>query len=262
MEAIIYNNDVLKQHSLYRHCASTLNAVSERDYPNKNYFNPLIECLDMDTYEKKQCSGNADCTVDTVIGISTCKNKVTSSNRLLLVELRLDYINAKNLSKSELEQKVEHTKDLLSSELSIEQNNIFIFTDNVAQQARSFMTRLMKGTKYSKLFVVWSVSDFKNSVKSIDDMPYIPINNPSLICKDLDKSVESQQWKKLFKKIHFLRNKCVSLIYKNPYEYESLSETIIDWWNNFRQNNPRLPNENDELDAQVTYEDDVEILKK
>ena len=49
MEPIVYNNDFLKRHSLYRHCASTLNAVSERDYPNKNYFDAHIECLDMDT---------------------------------------------------------------------------------------------------------------------------------------------------------------------------------------------------------------------
>ena len=258
MEPIVYNNDFLKRHSLYRHCASTLNAVSERDYPNKNYFDAHIECLDMDTYEKKCCSGNAECTVDAVICVSNCDNKVTSSHRLLLVELRMLYVNANNLSKSELEQKVTHTKDLLGSELPIDRNNIFVFTDNVAPQARSVMNRLMQGTKHSQTFLVWSVSDYNNNVKSIDDMPYIPINPPADICKVLDGFVKTRKWKQLFDKISYWKENALGLRYKNSFEYDSLRQTIFDWWMLFRKSNSCLQNEDDELDALII---DDEIKK-
>lgn len=251
MEPIVYNNDFLKRHSLYRHCASTLNAVSERDYPKKNYFDTRIECLDMDTYEKK-CGGNADCTVDAVIGISKCVNKVTSSHRLLLVELRMLYVNANNLSKTELEQKIKHTKDLLGSELSIDKNNIFVFTDNVAPQARSFINRLMQGSKY---FIVWSVSDFRNNIKSIDEMPYIPINPPDKICKELDGFVKTQKWQQLFKQISYWKECALRLRYNNSFEYDSLSKTIYDWWIMFRKNNPCLLKDEDELGAQIIDEE-------
>ena len=251
MEPIVYNNDFLKRHSLYRHCASILNAISERDYPKKNYFDTRIECLDMDTYEKK-CGGNADCTVDAVIGVSNCVNKVTSSHRLLLVELRMLYVNANNLSKTELEQKVIHTKDLLGSELSIDKNNIFVFTDNVAPQARSFITRLMQGSKY---LIVWSVSDFRNNIKSIDEMPYIPINPPDKICKELDGFVKTQRWQQLFKQICYWKENALKIRYKNSFEYESLSKTIRDWWTSFRKSNSCLQNEDDELDAQIADEE-------
>lgn len=254
MEPIVYNNVFLKRHSLYRHCASTLNAVSERDYPKKNYFDTRIECLDMDTYEKK-CGGNADCTVDAVIGVSNCVNKVTSSHRLLLVELRMLYVNANNLSKTELEQKVIHTKDLLGSELSIDKNNIFVFTDNVAPQARSFITRLMQGSKYLNTFIVWSVSDFRNNIKSIDEMPYIPINPPDKICKELDGFVKTQKWQQLFKQISYWKENALKIRYKNSFEYESLSKTIRDWWTSFRKSSSCLQNEDDELYAQIADEE-------
>ena len=254
MEPIVYNNDFLKRHSLYRHCASTLNAVSERDYPNKNYFDTRIECLDMDTYETKNCGGNADCTVDAVIGVSKCNNKVVSAHRLLLVELRMDYVNAKNLSKSKLEQKVAHTKGLLSSELPIEKNCFFVFTDNVAPQARSFMTRLMQGSKQLKTFLVWSVSDFNNNVKSIDEMPYIPINPPDKICKELDGLERNKQWQQLFKQISYWMELASSL-QKNLFEYDNIREIILGWWTSFRESNSCLEDDDDELDAQIIDED-------
>lgn len=260
MEPIIYNNDFLKQHSLYKHCASTLNAVSVRDYPNTKYFDTRIECLDMDTYETNNCGGNADCTVDAVIGISNCNNKVASSHRLLLVELRMGYVKANNLSKTELEQKVIHTKDLLGSELSIDKNNIFVFTDNVAPQARSFITRLMQGSKYLNTFIVWSVSDFRNNIKSIDEMPYIPINPPDKICKELDGFVKTQRWQQLFKQISYWKENALKIRYKNSFEYESLSQTIRDWWIMFRKSNSCLQDVDDELDAQIADEE-VELLK-
>ena len=165
------------------------------------------------------------------------------------------YVNANNLSKTELEQKVIHTKDLLGSELTIDKNSIFIFTNNVAPQARSVMSRLMQGSKQLKTFLVWSVSDFNNNIKSIDDMPYNPNYPPAEICKELDAFVKKQQWKQLFDKVSFWKKYALNIRYNNSFEYESLSKTIYDWWIMFRKNNPCLANEDDELDAQIADEE-------
>lgn len=64
MEPIVYDNDILRKHSLYPHCCNTLQNVSNRDYPNRYSFNPQIECLDIDPYEKKIHSGHPNNTKD------------------------------------------------------------------------------------------------------------------------------------------------------------------------------------------------------
>ena len=93
---MIYDNHVVREHSLYARCPSTLNEISNRDYPGTDYFNPDIIGLDMDDYERRTCYGHANNTVDAVIGICTCQNKKKSSPRLLLVELRMGYEKANN----------------------------------------------------------------------------------------------------------------------------------------------------------------------
>ena len=104
MENWIYNNSVVEKHSLYPLCNSTLNEVSNRDYPNTNYFNPNIKCLDMDTYEKNILRKSyANHTADAVIGISTYENNQELNPRLLLIELRIGYESTSNLSKTEIE---------------------------------------------------------------------------------------------------------------------------------------------------------------
>ena len=106
MENWIYNNSVVEKHSLYPLCNSTLNEVSNRDYPNTNYFNPNIKCLDMDTYEKNILRKSyANHTADAVIGISTYENNQELNPRLLLIELRIGYESTSNLSKTEIEGK-------------------------------------------------------------------------------------------------------------------------------------------------------------
>ena len=55
MEPMIYDNHVVREHSLYARCPSTLNEISNRDYPGTDYFNPDIIGLDMDDYERRTC---------------------------------------------------------------------------------------------------------------------------------------------------------------------------------------------------------------
>ena len=260
MEPSVYNNDFLSRHSLFAYCASTLNEVSERDYPGKNYFDPQIACLDVDTYETSVCHGNADSTTDAVIGISTCINKVMSSHRLMLVELRMNYQSANNLRKSDLESKVSHTKDLLDGELPIDPQSIFVFTDSVAPQARHWIESRRHEGGLIKSFKAYSVREFCNNVKSIDDMPYTPIFNPVRLTNELDSFVNTAQWKGLFEKLNFWLRTAENLRYSNTFEYESIQQTVKSWWQQFREVHSVLSNEDDELDALIMDEEIHTIL--
>lgn len=259
MEPSVYNNNILSKHSLYAHCASTLNVVSERDYPGKNYFDPRIACLDVDTYETTVCHGNADSTMDAVIGVSTCVNKTVSEHRLLLVELRMKYKSGNNLSKSELEGKVSHTKGLLDGELPIDPNCIFVFTENVAPLAKHKIESWKHEGGLATGFKAYSVSEFCNNVKSIDDIPYTPIYSPVKVCEELDGFVKTNQWKQMFGKLYFWLRIAENLRYSNTFEFECLQQTIKCWWHEFRAKHPTMSNEDDELNVLV-MEDDIHTV--
>lgn len=138
MEEWIYNNKIVQEHSLFRFCGSTLNDVSDKDYQGKYKFNSDIECLDIDEYEKnilrKQQSFH---TGDAVIGIYTYENNRSTDPRLLVVELRMGYINIAHLSKKAMEDKVTYTKSLLGGEKPINKESIFIFNNGFISQARN-----------------------------------------------------------------------------------------------------------------------------
>ena len=260
MEPLVYNNDILSKHSLYGFCASTLNAVSERDYPGMNYFDPQIACMDMDTYETNVSHGNADSTTDAVIGVSTCINKKMSQHRLMLVELRMRYQSADTLSKGDLERKVTHTRKLLDGELTIEHENIFVFTERVAPQAIHKIDSWKHEGGLATNFAAWSVRDFHNNVKSIDDMPYTAIYDPVQLCKELDGFVEGAQWKRLFEKIGFWLRTAENVRYSNTFEYESLQKTVMDWWQQFSAKQTTWIDEDDELEAMIMDEDIKRVL--
>lgn len=255
MEQLVYNNDILFKHSLYGYCASTLNAVSERDYPGKNYFDPQIACMDMDAYENSISHGNAGCTTDAVIGVSTCKNKTKSQHRLMLVELRMKYQSADTLNKGVLESKVAHTRELLDGELTIEHENIFVFTEQVAPQARHKIDSWKHEGGLAKSFIAYSVKDFSNNVKSINDMPYTPIYNPNQLSNELDGFVKDTQWKKLFEKLNFWLKMAEVLRYSNTFEYESIQNTVVCWWKQFCEQHATWSDEDDELNAMILDED-------
>jgi hypothetical protein len=255
MEPSVYNNDFLSKHTLYAYCASTLNAVSERDYPGKNYFDPQIACLDVDTYETSICQGEANCTTDAVIGISSCENKVLSEHRLLLVELRMKYQNANNLNKSEWERKVSHTKELLDGELTIAPQYIFVFTEKVAPQARHWMAYRKQEGGILRKCIVYSVREFRDNIRSVDDMPYIPIYSPDKVCEELNDFVKAELWNKMFDKLTFWLRKASGLRYSNTFEFESLQQTLKGWWKQFRAQHHEWNSEDNELNALIMDED-------
>lgn len=255
MEPVIYSNPTVERHPLWSRASGTLNEVSNRDKAGSNFFPPEIECLDLDTYETNYVSGQNECTVDAVIGIQKCENKVRSDSRLLLVELRTNYANPNNMSKSELERKVSHSKDLLGSEIPIHRQKLFVFTSDQAPVARHWMDSRRKEGGEIKNFEAMSVDDFNETVKSFDDMPYQPIYPPAEIENEIEALVNNAEWSKVIKKFAFWKDKAIECQYNKPFEYQSLKSVISRLWQGFRTQHAPLEDDNNELDAEVLEED-------
>lgn len=256
MDPVIYNNDFLHGHSQWEVCGCKLNDdISERDYPGKNYFDRRIDALDMDSCEKKLCKSQPQSTADAVIGIMTCENKTTSNPRLLLVELRMKYKNAANLTKQKLEDKIVHTKQLLGSEAPINTKSLFVFTDSVAPQAFHVVESLKREGGEIRNVEVVSASLFSETVKSYEDMPYNAIYKPKVVSAELWGMINKGEWMNAFRKISFWYNKALGIQNRYPFEYNNLRKIILSEWRKIREIYPCLPDDDLELEAQIIEED-------
>lgn len=260
MDEWIYNNEVINRHSLYSLCGLTLNAVSNRDYPNSNYFNPDIECLDMDAYEKNVLQKSyADHTVDAVIGISTYVCNQARNARLLLIELRMGYKNISNLSETEIVMKISHTKSLVNSDANIEQKSLFIFDNKVATRAKNWFNRQSRTCKDLRYCETCSVGDFPTVIKSISDFPYEPVHNTETIQHNVLPLLKETELGCFFRQVKYWCGKAEEYHFKNPSEFEHIKSVITDIWRKFKNMNYCL-SDNEILELEI-IEDDFEYLR-
>lgn len=183
MEAVAFDNKIIQEHQFYGKCGKTLDEVSKKDYPKDNYFDTSILCLDMDDYETQICRGyrGKTETVDAVIGIKNyTQQNCFTHQRLLLVELRMNYKSPRNISQTELENKVRHTRELLGTETPIETKSWFIFKNGIIEQMKSQFKRMAYAGGDIKNCIPLSTDMFNDLVKREQDFPYTPIT-------DLDK---------------------------------------------------------------------------
>ncbi len=255
MEPIVYDNNCLLSHSISRQYSSTLNAVSERDYPGKNYFDQSIKCLDMDSYERDQATGNEDSTVDAVIGICNYANNRTVNQRLLLVELKMGYSSPNNLSKTQFERKVKHTRDLLGNEKPINPNSVFVFNDKFAPIAQHWLSAKQHEGGEIRHCRVCSTAYFNENVKSPESIPYRPIHTKDSIESTLNVHAERGDFQQLFSTLDYWLQQSENIWYSNRFEYEHVKNIIKEFWVTFRNQHPRLENDEDELNAQIMDED-------
>lgn len=256
MEQLVYNNDTVAAHSLYNKCGSTLNEVSNRDYPGKDYFNKEILCLDMDIYEKNVLhSESPDCTVDAVIGISSYESSRTHNPRLLLIELRIDYKNIANLSKSEMERKVTHTKSLLSGEKAIEKGCLFIFNDSISSQAKNWFSRQERTKGILKDCSACSVSDFSTKVKSPSDFPYSPIHTEDDIKTSVLPYLSNADWTNFRREINFWCDKARSYCSKNQSEYQHIETVVKCIWSYFKSQTEHNLSDEELIENEILEED-------
>ena len=118
----VFNNTVIEGHHAFKCFGSTLQAVSEGIYKKRYRFNEKIKCIDGD-----KLVGNKNSSVDAIIGISDYTLDKFVNDRLLLIELRMDYVTKEDLRKSKHTKKVSGTLSCLGRDIRIDKKSYFIF---------------------------------------------------------------------------------------------------------------------------------------
>lgn len=232
MEQWVYNNEIVKRHSFYPSCGSTLNDVSNKDYPGTDYFDPEIVCLDMDAYEHALSKKNSDCTVDAVIGIapSSLSSAVRCGQRLLLIELKLDCKTTNGLDKGDLERKVSYTRGQLGGECEVHKESIFVFEETIVQRAKYWFGRYGRTSRELKDSIVCSPLEICDKIKD-PSYVYEPIHSKESIMGNLIRYRASGDWLAFFKQVQYWCNKAwkYKCIY-NIFEYENIAEILREIW--------------------------------
>lgn len=236
MEAVAFENAIIKAHPFYRQCGATLETVSKKDYPNNDYFDTSILCLDMDAYEIATRRGQQKETVDAVIGVKDYRQNRFTNQRLLLVELRMNYNNVNNLSKSKLEDKVRHTRELLGAGTPIETYSWFVFKNSKIEQAKRWFEDQSRAGGDIKHFIPLSTDMFNDSVKREQDFPYKPITDLDILRSDLQKYANLQDLHEFDKRKSWWHKKANEYKYQknNSNEYRCIVAVIKDVWSELR----------------------------
>lgn len=174
--AVWHYPDAVTGHTLARNVLSSLKELSERDYPGGHYFACDVPALDMDSYETSLRGENRK-TADAVVGICNERQGQPADGRLLLVELRMDYRCVSNLSVTSLLEKESHTRELLRAcpdDRHIDPSYCLIFDYKIEQQAYSWMSRIRKSNRTTKLWKTFSPRSFVTYINVDKTMPYTP----------------------------------------------------------------------------------------
>lgn len=193
--------DIILNHSLAkRGFASDLCTLSERDCPRKGYFaTTVIPALDMDAYERSR-PGSNDKTCDAVIGVCDRHNNRTFRSRLLLMELRMNFDNIRNLSKKELTGKERHTCDLLrdfGEDCPTGRYFCLVFKPAREQEAKNWVSRQKNGTPGIDHWEAFSPDSFCNFIGYGAKDDYKPDSHTSDIVNRLTAAVISADMQKL-----------------------------------------------------------------
>jgi hypothetical protein len=128
----------------YPDCIESIHAVIHNEGGKKSFFK-TEKCLNLDKIEIKQAQEKKHeikATMDCSFGIFHGKQK-----RMILCEYRLRYKNVNNLSKTELDSKITHSKNLLGTICVIHKCYLFVFSSEIKEQAKNKLRRLYNGSK-------------------------------------------------------------------------------------------------------------------
>lgn len=137
-----WTNEPIERLPQFSPYLKNFNALVKQEGGPTNVFPDAMRCIDLDAYEKGLKKGIHNPTVDAVIGVFSGK-----ISELVLVELRLNYKNADNLSPTKLEEKVSCSKNILSGCGKLHPIVYFVFNHRVQSQARSWFARAKWGGK-------------------------------------------------------------------------------------------------------------------
>lgn len=265
MEALIFDNDTVKAHRLYPCFGSTLYKVSKKDYKNDDFFDKSIECIDVDSYETARCAGHTSMdeqpTADAAIGVRKhLGGGRFSKPAMMIVELRMDYETGKNLSGSNMSDKIKHTKELLGMDTIMHGTCYFVFRNNVIQVVRSKFDSLKKEYKGLKKSEAVSTYEFDQLVKSSECYPYQCKNDPEEINAQLLNSLEKDGVGGFVDTVIFWIDKARNYKYRhNLDEYQGIVDVVRLVWVFFRNGQGVQLQDDDELYAEMAEEDNPEL---
>ncbi len=190
----VYHPAQIEESAIAEHFKMTFHEILCKDYKDKTFgFEQRIldiKCIDLDSYEHSN-GGTIDCTMDCAIGIASfdATRRAFSSHKTLLIELKLDCESKQErVTRSDLSQKVLHSRDLLISlNHSLDSTSIFIFPKNL----KSLYERRLKtwsnsnGGSICKDWIILNPGDFNSYIGFQNDYPYLPINNEETIKKGI-----------------------------------------------------------------------------
>ena len=131
-----WTNEPIERLPQFSPYLKNFNALVKQEGGPANVFPDAMRCIDLDAYEKGLKKGIHNPTVDAVIGVFSGK-----ISELILVELRLNYVKADNLSPTKLEEKVSCSKDILSGCGKLHPIVYFVCNKQVQPKARNRVAR-------------------------------------------------------------------------------------------------------------------------
>lgn len=147
---MVYNLDVTKKHPLAEQFASNLNDMVKTD-GGKGVFPDDVIAISLDNAERAERRTAPRKTMDSALGLVARRPPGRKVNeKMLMCEFRFNYKNWRNISKSELEDKVKNSKMLLQRNYTgqIESKCFFIFDEKIYEQAKNYFARIyMSKTK-------------------------------------------------------------------------------------------------------------------
>ena len=158
---LVNDNAVLAQHPMYAAYHRSLHDISLKDYKKENYFRPDIDAIDLDQYEIDRAIKERNMTMDAIIGVADYANNRIVNSRLLLVELRMKYGTTKGLHHSILKGKIDHSRKAVGASVRVDEDNLFVFRSDVAEQAKKWMFET------SKEYTVSGVDSYVTSAADI-----------------------------------------------------------------------------------------------
>ena len=229
---LVCDNSVLKEHTMYDKYHSPLHKISLKDYPKDTYFQsrPDIEGVDLDQYEIDHAIDDRDMTMDVMVGVADYSKNRLVNNRLLL-ELRMDYDSTKRLRHKKLLGKINHTRAVIGSEVRVDEENVFVFDQDLAEVAVKWMSNLAKEYPDAKTWVAMSPQKLENLLHSQASMPYQPETDMSVADIEISEKIREKDFENLINVISYWNNKAeeFKLQYKLK-EEEHIKQHLHDVW--------------------------------
>ncbi len=232
---LVCDNGVLQEHVLYAPYHKLLYEIALKDYIHDSYFQsrPDIEGIDIDQFEADSSIDNCDMTMDAMVGVADYSNNRAVNKRLLLLELRMDYDSTNNLRHNKLCGKIKHTREIIGTDVCIDEEYVFVFHKDVAEKAKKWMFYTSQEYSDAKNWIAMSTEELENMLQSQDSMPYQAITNMVPEDNKLNRLVVARDFDAVLDLIDYWHKQIE--FFKTHYqlkEVEHIQQHLHDTWKN------------------------------